>query len=201
MVRRLGLLLIGLVQGISVFALPPIGQPAPGFSGTTHIGKPFQLSDLKGQITVLEWTNHDCPFVRKHYETGNMQALQKEAREKGVTWVSIISSAPGKQGHVDGKKAQRLTEKRHAYPNHIILDESGDIGRLYEARTTPQMYVIDKEGTLVYGGAIDDQPYYDKNSVEGAHNYVRAAINSVLAGEDVKDPLIRPYGCSVKYAR
>lgn len=182
-------------------ALPPVGEVAPEFSAVTHEGQMVRLSDFRGQTVVLEWTNHDCPFVRKHYETGNMQALQKEAREKSVKWISVISSAPGTQGHVDGAMAQKLSEKRGAAPDFIILDEEGSLGRLYEATVTPQLYVINEQSVLIYAGAIDDQPSHKKKTVKTAHNFVRAAIDAHQAGKPIAKPVVRPYGCSVKYER
>lgn len=199
--QKLALVLISGLFTLPAFGLPPVGEPAPSFSSTTHRGEDLNLSDFKGQLVVLEWTNHDCPFVRKHYETGNMQALQREVREKPAVWISIISSAQDTQGHVSADEAQNLSEARNASPDHIILDESGSIGRLYEAVVTPQMYVIDEQGILIYAGAIDDQPSHKKKTVKTAHNYVRAALDAHLAGEAIAEPVVRPYGCSVKYQR
>lgn len=187
------LLISGVVSGQTV------DNPAPDFSGIDSSGNTFQLSDFKGRVVVLEWTNHDCPYVRKHYGTGNMQALQNTADQRGVVWVSIISSAPGKQGYVDGEEADRLTDERGAAPDYVILDSSGDIGRLYRATNTPHMFVINEEGVLVYIGAIDDQPSSRWESVESAQNYVELALNDVFAGRPVAIPVTRAYGCSVKY--
>ena len=128
---------------------------------------------------VLEWTNHDCPYVRKHYETGNMQALQKEATEQGIVWLTIISSAPGTQGYVSAGEANELTSSRRAIPTAVLFDPTGTTGKTYGATNTPHMYVIDKTGVLVYMGAIDDQPSTRKSSVQGANNYVRAALQAV----------------------
>ena len=181
-------------------AAPKVGEPAPTFTGTTSDGETVSLADLRGQTVVLEWTNHDCPYVRKHYETGNMQALQREATNDGIVWLSVISSAPGTQGHVSPAEANALTSDRDAAPSHVILDESGDIGRAYGAQTTPHMYVIDAGGNLVFMGGIDDKPSANHSTVDGAKNYVRGALEALSEGTDVPDPVTRPYGCSVKYS-
>ena len=176
-----------------------VNQPAPDFTAVDSNGKEHRLSDFKGKTVVLEWTNHDCPYVRKHYDSGNMQALQKTATGKGVVWLSIISSAPGKQGHVSGAEANRLTSSRNAAPTAVLLDESGEIGRLYGAKTTPHMYIIDEGGELVYMGGIDSIPSTDTNDIARATNYVDAALNALSSGQPIEDAVTRPYGCSVKY--
>ena len=181
-------------------AAATVGQQAPAFSTTASSGATVKLADYLGKIVVLEWTNHDCPYVRKHYETGNMQALQKEAVGQGVIWLTVISSAPGEQGHVTAGQANELTLKREAAPTAVLLDSQGTVGRLYRATNTPHMYVVDAQGVLVYAGAIDDRPTTRRADVQGAKNYVRAALESVVAGQPVKTPLTRAYGCTVKYA-
>jgi hypothetical protein len=155
--------------------------------------------EIEGTPVILEWTNHDCPYVRKHYESGNMQALQKEARDAGYVWLSVISSAPGKQGHVSPAEADELTAGRGAAPTAVLLDVDGAMGRAYGAKTTPHMFVIDGAGTLVYMGGIDDRATTDPADVEGAENYVRLALADLGAGGPVSNPATRPYGCSVKY--
>ena len=192
------MLSLGLCAG-SLASAPQVGTPAPGFSGTDTTGKTWSLADLKGRALILEWTNHDCPYVRKHYSTGNMQALQKEAEAAGYLWLSVISSAPGKQGHVTPERADELTRDRGAAPKAVILDESGTIGRAYGARTTPHMYIIGEDGTLLYMGGIDDIRSSDPADVPKARNFVRAAIADVTAGRPVAEPVTPPYGCSVKY--
>jgi peroxiredoxin len=177
-----------------------VATAAPAFTAPTTAGANQSLADLRGKVVVLEWTNHDCPYVRKHYESGNMQALQREATGSGVVWLSIISSAPGTQGHVTPAQADELTSSRKAAPTAVLLDPKGTVGKLYGATNTPHMYVIDKAGTLAYAGAIDDRPTSRKSDVPGANNYVRAALQSVAAGEPVKTPVTRAYGCTVKYA-
>ena len=176
-----------------------VGSPAPQFTVTDSNGKSHKLSDFKGKTVVLEWTNHQCPFVLKHYETGNMQGLQKEATGKGVVWLSVVSSASGQQGFVSGQQANQLTRSRNASPTAVLLDPNGNLGRLYGARTTPHMFVIDGKGVLQYMGAIDDKPTANKADAKTANNYVRAALNSVMSGQPVKSATTQPYGCSVKY--
>lgn len=180
-------------------AAPAIGQPAPDFTAVDSRGKSHRLSDLRGKTVVLEWTNHDCPYVMKHYRAGNMQALQSEAAAAGTVWLQVISSAPGEQGHVDGAQADRIVAERKASPAATLLDPEGEVGRLYGARTTPHMYVVDKAGTLVYMGGIDDRATADIDDIRMAKNYVRAALAEVAAGKPVTDAVTRPYGCSVKY--
>ena len=178
---------------------PSIGKTAPDFVGTDSNGKTVALKDLRGHIVVLEWSNNQCPFVGKHYRSGNMQALQKEATSKGVVWLTVLSSAPGEQGNVTAAEANELTRSRGAAPTAVILDSSGVIGRAYGARTTPHMFVIDKTGTLVYMGGIDDRATTDVADIAPAKNYVRLALTAVMSGTAVADPITRPYGCSVKY--
>jgi hypothetical protein len=148
---------------------------------------------------VLEWSNNQCPFVGKHYRSGNMQALQKEATGQGVIWLTVLSSAPGAQGNVTAAEANELTRSRGAAPTAVILDPSGSIGRAYGARTTPHMFVIDKSGTLAYMGGMDDKATTDVADIPTAKNYVRLALTAVMSGTPVQDPVTRPYGCSVKY--
>ncbi|MEL6359727.1 MAG: redoxin family protein [Pseudomonadota bacterium] len=181
------------------FAAPKVGAPAPAFSGETSAGETISLTDFAGQNVVLEWTNDGCPFVQKHYDSGNMQATQTAVNDADGVWISIISSAPGKQGHADAARAQMLTDSRNASPDFVILDQSGEIGRAYAAKTTPHMFVIDGEGVLKYAGAIDDNPSADPSTIEGATNFALAAFQSVAAGEEVETKSTKPYGCSVKY--
>jgi peroxiredoxin len=200
--RKLGL----MVAAAALFAMPSVAAPvvgemAPEIDAVDAKGNPFKLSDHKGSIVVLEWTNHECPFVVKHYEGGNMQALQKAAAADGVKWVSIISSAPGHQGHVSDADALKIASEKGASPAVILRDESGQIGGLYDAQTTPHMYVVDAEGKLAYMGAIDDNSSPRASTVEGATNYVTAALADLKAGNPVATPQTAPYGCSVKYAK
>ena len=176
-----------------------IDEMAPDFTGVDSNGVSHKLSDFKGKVVVLEWTNHQCPFVKKHYGSGNMQKLQKEATSKDIVWLSIISSAPKAQGYVSDTQANQLTKSRDASPTAVILDSEGNIGRLYNARTTPHMYVIDTDGVLRYMGAIDDKPTTNNADVKTANNYVSAALDSVLNNRPVEMTVTQPYGCSVKY--
>lgn len=179
---------------------PVVGQPAPDFTGTDATGKTVKLSDLKGKIVVLEWHNPECPFVVKHYDSQNMQKLQSAAAQKpDLVWLSINSGAAGLQGHLTGAQASEYLTAQQAKPAHYILDAKGEIGQLYQAKTTPHMFVIDKEGVLAYAGAIDDKPTPRQTDIEGAKNYVTAAIEALEAGKKVEVATTQPYGCGVKY--
>ena len=201
--------LIALVSGAGANVVRPsvawaaaakVGEAAPPFTATTSTGPSVSLGDYRGKIVILEWTNHDCPYVRKHYETSNMQTLQKETIGQGVVWLTVISSAPGTQGYVSPSEANELTSSRKAAPTAVVLDPSGTVGKMYGATNTPHMYIVDKNGVLVYAGAIDDKPTTRRSDVQGAQNYVRAALQAVSAGQPVKTPVTRAYGCTVKYA-
>ena len=174
---------------------------APSFELVDSYGEYISLSNFKGNTVVLEWTNHDCPYVAKHYSTGNMQNTQKQAKEEGVVWLTIISSAPGTQGYVLPDKANELTSTRNAEPNHVLFDPEGGVGKMYGAKTTPHMYVIDKKGVLRYQGAIDDaggRSFWAKNLLE-ADNYVKNALSDLQNKQEVSTKVSKPYGCSVKY--
>ena len=177
-----------------------IGQPAPDFTLTDCAGKKVSLSDYKGKVVVLEWINHNCPFVAKHYGSGNMQKLQADATAKGVVWLSICSSAPGKQGHATPADALKKCTETQSAATAFLIDESGEVGKTYNAKVTPEMYVIDGNGALVYHGAIDDKKSTNPGDIAGAKNYVAAALDEVLAGKPVSTPKTDAYGCSVKYA-
>jgi peroxiredoxin len=187
------------VSGAMASAEPIVGKPAPAFSAVDSNGKQRSLGEFKGKTVILEWTNDGCPYVRKHYGVGNMQKLQQDLTAKGAIWLSIISSAPGKQGHVSGAEANQLSTSRGASPTAVLLDPAGTVGRAYEAQTTPHMFVIDKAGVLRYMGAIDDQPNVDKATISQARSYVREAFAAVAAGTKVAETATEPYGCSVKY--
>jgi peroxiredoxin len=180
-------------------AAPAVGAPAPDFVGTDSKGLSRALADYRGSTVVLEWTNHDCPYTVKHYQAGAMQALQKEATTGGGVWFSIISSAPGTQGHVSADEAEVLTHDRNAAPTAVILDEDGAIARLYDAKTTPHMFIIDGNGDLVYKGAIDDQPSA-RGDPAAAQNYVQLALGELAEGRPVTTASTQPYGCTIKYA-
>lgn len=193
-------ILVALLFATPALASPVIGQAAPDFTATASDGKAVKLSDYKGKTVVLEWTNDGCPFVKKHYGSGNMQKLQKEAAAEGIVWLSVISSAPGEQGHVDGAGADKLTKERAAAPAAVLLDPSGALGKLYAAKTTPHMFVIGKDGVLAYAGAIDDKPSTDADDISKAINYVQQALAELKAGKPVSVSSTASYGCGVKYA-
>jgi peroxiredoxin len=192
-----------LALALGSYALPSnaaqVGKKAPAFTLTDTNGKSHSLSDFAGKTVVLEWLNHDCPYVVKHYDSGNMQKLQKEYTAKDVIWLSINSSAEGKQGNFPPAKANELTQSKKAAPTAVLLDPQGTVGRAYEAKVTPHMYVINPEGVLVYNGAIDDKPTTNKDDIAKAKSYIVAALDEVLAGKPVSLATSRPYGCTVKY--
>ncbi len=191
--------LAGLLITAAAYAAPEVGKPAPDFSALDSNGKTVKLSDFRGKTVVLEWTNDGCPYAKKHYASNNMQTLQKEGAAKGIVWLTIISSAPGFQGYLTGDEANKLTATRGAAPTAVVLDPEGAVGHLYHARTTPHMFIVNGEGTLVYMGGIDDKATTDVKDIKTAKNYVRAALDDLAAGAPIENAVTRPYGCSVKY--
>ena len=187
-----------LMFSLSAFAVES-GSPAPDFKLEGVSGKPVSLSSLKGKIVVLEWLNHGCPFVKKHYGSQNMQTLQRKYTKEGVVWLSIISSAEGKQGYVTPGEGLKEKTEQQSVATDVLLDSKGTVGQLYGAKTTPHMYVIAKDGTLAYQGAIDDKADTEQASVKGARNYVAEAVDSLMAGKKVSVPSTKAYGCGVKY--
>lgn len=190
-----------LALAAPALAAPEIGEPAPDFTATDTNGNEISLSDYEGRKVILEWSNDGCPYVQRHYE-GDMQALQEELTGQDIAWLTIISSAPGKQGHVTAEQANAITAgemegRPAASPSAVILDPEGEIGRMYEAKTSPHMFVIDEDGVLQYDGAIDDSP---RGPADEAENYVTGALADLEAGEPVDPARTQPYGCSVKYA-
>src|SRR6202161_3335594 len=183
----------------SVMSSAKVGDSAPDFTATASNGKTVHLADYRGKYVVLEWHNNGCPYVGKHYNSGNMQRLQKHWTSQGVVWFTILSSAPGKQGYVTASEENNYLTKEQAAPTAALLYPTGDIGHLYDAKTSPQMVVINPQGVAIYSGAIDDKPTTDLQDVQGATNYVSLALEESMAGEPVKIPATRPYGCSVKY--
>ncbi len=178
-----------------------VGKQAPEFSLPDTNGKQRSLAEASGKFVVLEWTNYDCPFVRKHYESSNMQKLQKTYTEKGVVWYSICSSAPDRQGNYKAEKINELMKANGASPTAYLMDPDGKVGRLYGATATPHMFVINPKGLLLYGGAIDDNPSPDISDVKQATNYVQKALTEAMANQPVTTPTSHAYGCSVKYAK
>ena len=190
---------LALLLPLGAAAAKP-GEAAPAFTLVDVDGKERSLAEFAGKPVVLEWTNAGCPFVRKHYDSGNMQALQKKWTEKGVVWLTVNSSAKGKQGHVDAAGAKKEIAANEAVPTAYLLDHDGKVGKAYGATAPPHMYVIDAKGQLAYAGAIDDKPSADQEDIAGAKNYVDAALTAVLAGEPVETKATRAYGCAMKYA-
>jgi len=180
---------------------PDVGKPAPQFTAVDSNGKTWSLADLKGKVVVLEMTNHDCPYVRKHYTSRNMQDQQREAAAKGVVWLTVAASAVGEQGHVTATQANDLTRSRDAAPAAVLLDPQSKVARAYGATVTPHMYIIDAKGTLVYKGGIDSIPSSSASDVPKATQYVRVALDQVLAGKQVTDASTRAYGCTLKYPK
>jgi peroxiredoxin len=178
-----------------------VGTEAPNFTLTDTSGKEHSLADYRGKFVVLEWFNEGCPFVKKHYTSGNMQKLQQEYTGKDVVWLSINSSAPGEQGHVTPETAPKTISEWNMKATKILLDHDGKVGKMYGAKTTPHMFVIDKQGKLVYQGAIDSKPTANTADVADAENYVKVALDSTMAGKPVSNASTKPYGCSVKYAK
>ncbi|HEX9557024.1 MAG TPA: redoxin domain-containing protein [Reyranella sp.] len=192
---------VALMPALAFAASPDVGKPAPLFTSVDSNGKTWSLADLKGKIVVIETTNHDCPYVRKHYTAKNMQTQQREAAAKGVVWLTSASSATGEEGYVTAPQANELTKKRDAAPAAVLLDPQSKIARAYGATVTPHMYIIDASGILVYKGGIDSIPSSDIADIPKAKQYVRIGLGEVLAGKPVSDSSTRPYGCSLKYPR
>jgi|SRR5512133_3537037 hypothetical protein len=193
------LLLLVLLLTSSVYAVR-VGESAPDFQATDSNGKVHKLTQYRGKFVVLEWHNNGCPYTRKHYESGNMQRLQREWIGKGIVWFTIISSAPGQQGYVTAQQENDYLKKMKASPSAALLDPEGNVGRLYSAKTTPHMFIITPEGVLLYDGAIDDKATTEQADIPSAKNYVSQALGEAMANKPVSIPTSRPYGCSVKYA-
>ncbi|MDD3837356.1 MAG: thioredoxin family protein [Phenylobacterium sp.] len=188
-----------LTAPAAAVAAPAIGQPAPVFRAVDADGRTRSLDEFKGKTVVLEWHNGGCPYVQKYYNAGAMQSLQRQATADGVVWLTLVSSGPGTQGHLTPAEAKSWKAANKAGSTALLLDPDGKVGKAYDARTTPHMYVVDKTGRLVYMGGIDDKPAADPASLKGAKNYVAAALADLKAGRAVATPVTRPYGCSVKY--
>ncbi|MBL6899808.1 MAG: redoxin domain-containing protein [SAR86 cluster bacterium] len=195
-------LLIFLFFSEMCFSYEAIDNKAPDFTLSNSFGEEISLSEFIGKKVIIEWTNHGCPFVAKHYKSGNMQSTQQFSKEMDVVWLSIISSAPGTQGYVTPLEANELTMTRSASPSHVLLDSDGTVGKMYEAKTTPHMYIIDEGGILRYQGAIDDaggRGFMFKDLLK-AKNYIKKGLIELNNGDDISSPITKPYGCSVKYA-
>jgi alkyl hydroperoxide reductase subunit AhpC len=198
---RLSSALVGCVSLIVLSAVwaARVGDRAPDFTATASNGRTFHLSDYHGKFVVLEWHNNGCPYVGKHYDSGNMQRLQKQWTGRGVVWFTVISSAAGKQGYVTPSEENDYLAKMQAAPTAALLDPNGEIGHLYNAKTSPQMVVINSQGVVIYDGAIDNRPTTELSDITGATNYVNLALEQGMAGKPVETAATRPYGCSVKY--
>lgn len=195
-----------VVIALALFVMPvllsaaKVGDSAPDFTTKGSDGKAYRLADFRGKFVVLEWHNNGCPYTRKHYESGNMQKLQKEWTGRGVVWFTVISSAPGTQGYVTADQENAYMAKMHATPTAALLDSNGDVGHLYDAKTTPHMIVINPQGAIIYDGAIDDHPTSEQSDIASSKNYVEEALTEATGGHSVEVATTRPYGCSVKYA-
>jgi len=190
-----------VLTGLSVAWAARVGEPAPDFTATDTNGKVHKLSEYRSKFVVLEWTNRGCPYTQKHYNSGNMQRLQREWTGTGIIWLTVISSAPGEQGYVTAPEENAYLQEVKAAPTAVLLDPSGAVGHLYDAKTTPHMFIVNSQGTLIYNGAIDDRPTTDLSDINGAKNYVSASLQEATSGKPVSNPTTRPYGCSVKYPR
>ncbi len=189
-----------LIFAISIHAQKAkLNEAAPEFTLKDSFGKEHSLSDFAGKVVVLEWINFECPFVKKHYNSNNMQTLQQKYTDKGIIWLAICSSAEGKQGDFSSEEINSRTEKNNAKYSAYLIDESGKVGKMYGAKTTPHMFIVDKEGKLVYAGAIDDKASTDEDDIEGAKNYISSALDQLLDGKEIEVQSSTPYGCSVKY--
>lgn len=188
-----------LLSAGAALAAPEIGKPAPDFTATDQDGKSVKLSDFKGKIVVLEWNNPECPFVVKHYSSGNMQKLQAYARGNKAVWLTVNSSAAGREGSLTADQAKAMLKEKNMSVDHYLIDPEGMVGKLYEAKATPHMFVIDAAGNVAYMGAIDDKASTDVKDIEGASNYVRAALDSLMASKPITLASTQAYGCSVKY--
>src|SRR6266705_3334731 len=190
---------LAVLTDFSLARAARVGKPAPDFTATDTNGKVHKLSEYLGKFVVLEWTNRGCPYTQKHYNSGNMQRLQREWMQRGVIWLTVISSAQRKQGYVTAAEENSWLRQINAAPSAVLLDPTGTLGHLYDAKTTPQMFVINPQGTLVYDGAIDDKPTTDQADIGRARNYLSQALEEAITGKPVSTPASRPYGCSVKY--
>jgi peroxiredoxin len=191
--------LLGWIAALGAMAAVAPGQPASDFSLPDITGKPHKLSDLRGKYVVLEWFNSECPFVQKHYESGNMQALQREYTAKGVVWLAINSTSPSHSNFRDESRSAQIMRDWKMTPSALMLDKDGKVGQAYGARTTPHMFVIDPQGKVIYAGGIDDRPTFSASDIKGAKNFVASALDESMNGKSVSVATARPYGCSVKY--
>lgn len=193
------IIVLAILIAFSAVWAARVAEPAPDFTATDTNGKVHKLSEYRGKFVVLEWSNRGCPYTQKHYNSGNMQRLQQEWTGRGVIWLTVITSAPGKQGYVTASEENAYLKQVNAVPTAVLLDPTGALGHLYGAKTTPHIFIISPQGTLIYNGAIDDRPTTDPADVNGAKNYLSAALDEATSGKPVSSPTSHPYGCSVKY--
>ncbi|MEI8571565.1 redoxin domain-containing protein [Methylomonas sp. EFPC1] len=200
--RLFGLMTVSLMLLMPALAKaePVVGQPAPAFSAAAAEGGALSLAALRGKTVILEWTNADCPFVQKHYQSGNIPNLQKQAKNQNIVWLQVISSAPGKQGFVDAATAKKLNQERNATPANTLFDADGAVGKLYGATNTPHLFIIDPNGVLLYKGGIDSIASADQADIATAENYISSALKELAAGKPISKAVTKPYGCTVKYA-
>jgi peroxiredoxin len=201
MKTRLLLSVLTCLASTALFAAdsPPVGSTAPDFSVSDSKGKTHSVSQYKGKYVVLEWFNPECPFVKKHYGSGNMQKLQEEFTGKGVVWLSIDSNGPGLEGNLTPEQAEKKMSEWKTHQTALLLDPEAKAARAYSAKNTPHMFVINPEGKIIYEGAIDSKASPNPADIPTSTNYVRVALDEALAGKTVSNPTTRPYGCSVKY--
>lgn len=197
--KTLAIASLAAVMGLASATAKEVGKAAPSFSGETLKGESFSLADFKDKVVVLEWVNFDCPFVKKHYASGNMPKLQESYEEKGVVWITVNSSAKGQQGHMENTAMMERAEKEGHKAEHFVMDTDGTIGKAFDAKVTPHMFIIDKEGTLVYSGAIDSKSTTNQDDIEKADKLFANALDATLEGKEVTNAKNEPYGCGVKY--
>lgn len=198
--RRAVLAALGLLAASPAFAAPEINAPAPAFTAADEMGHTRSLANFKGKTVVLEWTSDACPYSHKHYDSGNMQRLQRQATRAGVVWLTVITDAPTSAGYMTPEQVRHWKKKVGSHATAILIDSDAGLARAYEAKTTPHMFIVDKAGRLVYMGGIDDRPFVDPASLKGATNYVALALADMKAHRPIAHPVTRPYGCAVKYA-
>ncbi|MDB5493577.1 MAG: thiol-disulfide isomerase [Phenylobacterium sp.] len=198
--RALLLAALALAAVRPALAAPALNAAAPAFAAVDETGRPRSLADFKGKVVVLEWTSDACPFSHKHYDSGNMQRLQRRAVRQGAVWLTVMTAPPGRAGYMTAQEIRAWKRKVGSHATAVLLDPDARVARAYEAKTTPHMFVVDKAGRLVYMGGIDNRPYADPASLKGATNYVALALADLKAGRPIANPVTRPYGCSVEYA-
>ncbi|HEX3700222.1 MAG TPA: redoxin domain-containing protein [Phenylobacterium sp.] len=191
---------LALMLAAPALAAPTLGAPAPAFQALDEQGHTRSLTEFAGKIVVLEWTSDACPYSHKHYDSGNMQRLQLKARRAGVVWLTVMTDPPGMSGYMNAEQVRAWMKKVGSHATAVLLDSDARVARAYEAKTTPHMFIVDKRGRLVYMGGIDDRPYTDPASLQGAKNYVALALADLKAGRPIAQPVTRPYGCAVRYA-